>query len=39
MFQIRIKEEGNSTFHLAAELPLEIKINLGKTPVKPQEKN
>jgi len=38
-FQVKIKEEGEDAFHLVAELPLEVKINLQKTPVKPQTKN
>lgn len=38
-FQIKIKEEGTNTFHLVVELPLEVKINLEKTPVKLQTKN
>lgn len=38
-FQIKMKEEGTDTFHLVVELPLEVKINLEKTPLKPQTKN
>ena len=38
-FQVKVKEEGAVTFHLVAELPLEVKINLEKTPIKPQTKN
>lgn len=38
-FQVKIKEEGADTFRLVAELPLEIKINFQKPPVKPQTKN
>lgn len=38
-FQVKIKEEGADTFRLVAELPLEVKINLQKTPVRPQVKN
>jgi len=38
-FQVKIKEEGSDAFRLVAELPLEVKINLQKTPVKPQTKN
>ncbi len=30
MFQVKIKEEGENTSHLVAELPLEVKINLEK---------
>ena len=38
-FQVKVKEEGADTFYLAAELPLEVKINLEKSPIKPQVKN
>lgn len=38
-FQIKMKEEGTDTFHLVVELPLEVKINLEKNPVKLQTKN
>lgn len=38
-FRVKIKEEGVGTFRLVAELPLEVKINLQKPPVKPQVKN
>lgn len=38
-FKVKIKEEGSDTFHLVSELPLEVKISLQKTPVKPQIKN
>ena len=33
-FQVKVKEEGVVTFNLVAELPLEVKINLEKTPTK-----
>lgn len=39
IFKVKIKEEGEDAFRLVAELPLEVKINLQKTPVKPQRKN
>ena len=38
-FQVKIKEEGAGAFRPVAELPLEVKINLQKTPIKPQTKN
>lgn len=38
-FQITMKEEGTDAFYLVVELPLEVKINLEKTPVKSQTKN
>lgn len=38
-FKVKIKEEGSAAFCLVAELPLEVKINLEKTPAKPQVKN
>ena len=38
-FQIKMKEEGTDAFHFVAELPLEVKINLEKTPIKPQTRN
>lgn len=38
-FKVKIKEEGSDAFRLVAELPLEVKINLEKTPAKPQVKN
>lgn len=38
-FQVKIREEGSDASHLVAELPLEVKINLEKTSVKPQGKN
>ena len=38
-FKVKIKEERADAFRLVAELPLEVKINLQKTPVKPQAKN
>lgn len=33
-FQIKMKEKGIDTFHLVAELPLEVKINLEKAPTR-----
>ncbi len=33
--QVRVKEEGSDKSHVVAELPLEIKINLQKTPSNP----
>lgn len=38
-FRVKIKEEGADAFHLVGDLPLEVKINLQKPPVKPQVKN
>ncbi len=35
-FQVKIKEEGSDKFHIVAELPLEVKISLQKTPVNHQ---
>lgn len=33
-FQVKVKEEGTDNFTLVSELPLEVKINLEKVPVK-----
>lgn len=38
-FQVKIKEEGSDAFRLVAKLPLEVKINLQKTPVQSSVKN
>lgn len=38
-FKVKIKEEGSDAFRLVAELPLEVKINLQNTPIKPSVRN
>ena len=37
--QVKVKEAGANTFHLVAEIPLEIKINLEKSQINSQLKN
>ena len=39
IFQVKVKEERADSFRLVTELPLEVRINLEKTPIKPQVKN
>lgn len=39
VFQVKIKEKGENTFRLVTKLPLEVKINLQKSPISPQARN